>query len=133
MSVEPTRMKQIATDYANAWSSKSPEAVASFYAEDGQISINRGDTLKGRAAISDMAAGFYTEFPDLIVHCDEIRTAGNHAIFVWTLEGHHAETKNHVKISGWEEWELDDSMTVKSSLGWFDAAEYERQIAGDAG
>lgn len=133
MAVEPTRMKQIATDYANAWSSKSPEAVASFYAEDGQISINRGDTLKGRAAISDMAAGFYAEFPDLIVHCDEIRTAGNHAIFVWTLEGHHAETKNHVKISGWEEWELDDSMTVKSSLGWFDAAEYERQIAGDAG
>ncbi len=30
---------------------------------------------------------------------------------------------------GWEEWELDDNMKVKSSLGWFDAQEYERQIA----
>jgi uncharacterized protein (TIGR02246 family) len=132
MAVDPARMKQIATDYAKAWTSKSPEAVASYYAEDGAISINRGDTLKGRAAITEMAAGFYGAFPDLIVHCDEIRTAGNHAIFVWTLEGHHAETKNYVEVGGWEEWELDDDMKVKSSLGWFDAADYERQIAGGA-
>ena len=99
-----TRLKQIAADYAEAWSSKSPEAVASFYAE----------------------------FPDLLVHCDEVRTAGDHAIFVWTLEGHHSKTRNYVKVGGWEEWELDKNFKVKSSLGWFDAAEYERQIAGNA-
>jgi hypothetical protein len=77
-----------------------------------------------------MAAGFFSEFPDLVVHCDELRVAGDHAVFAWTLEGHHAETKNHVKLSGWEEWDLDGDMKVKSSLGWFDAADYERQVAG---
>ncbi len=129
MTLNPKDLQQIAAEYSKAWSSHSSEAVASHYAPDGQISINRGDPIKGRDAIAEMAAGFYAEFPDLIVHCDEMRTAGNHAIFIWTLEGHHAETKNYVKIGGWEEWELVDNLKVKSSLGWFDAKEYERQIA----
>ncbi len=132
MTDELANLKLVAADYAKAWSSKSPEAVAAFYAEDGQIVINRGEALKGRKAIADMAAGFYASFPDLIVHCDDVRIAGTHAIFVWTLEGHHAETKNFVKLGGWEEWELDDGLKVTSSLGWFNAAEEERQISGTA-
>jgi hypothetical protein len=91
-----------------------------------------GTRLKSREAIVAMVAGFYAEFPDLIVRCDELRTAGDNAIFVWTLEGHHAETKNYVKVAGWEEWELDENMKVKSSLGWFDAEEYNRQVAEGA-
>lgn len=130
MTAERTRLERIAADYAKAWSSKSPEAVASFYAEDGQIVINRGEALKGRAALAEMAEGFYATYPDLIVHCDDVRIAGTHAIFVWTFEGHHAETRNFVKVRGWEEWELDDSLKVNSSRGWFDAAEEDRQISG---
>lgn len=129
MNIDPKKLQEIASEYSKAWSSKSPKAVASFYAADGQICINRGEILKGREAIEEMAAGFYAEFPDLIVKCDEMRTAGDHAIFIWTLEGHHAETKNFVKVGGWEEWELDQNTKVKSSLGWFDANEYERQIS----
>ena len=37
--------------------------------------------------------------------------------------------KNHVKVCGWEEWELGGDLKVTSSLGWFDAAKYARQIA----
>lgn len=123
-------LQQLARDYALAWSSGEPEAVASFYAEDGEISINRGDVIKGRAAVAEMAAGFYAEFPDLEVRCDLMRKAGSHAVFIWTLEGHHAETKNHVVTGGWEEWELDEEMKVISSKGWFDADDYQRQIDG---
>jgi uncharacterized protein (TIGR02246 family) len=131
MTMTPAKIKQMAIDYAAAWSSKTPTAVASFYAEDGQIIINRGDVLKGRAAIAEMAGAFYDAFPDLVVRCDQVRTAGTHALFAWTLEGHHSETKNLVKLGGWEEWELNDQMQVISSLGWFDAEEEQRQIAGD--
>jgi len=116
MTLDTKDLQQMAVEYAKAWSSHSPEAVVSHYASDGQISINRGDPITGRDAIAEMAAGFYAEFPDLIVRCDEIRTAGDHAIFTWTLEGHHAETKNHVKVGGWEEWELDENLNIKSSL-----------------
>ncbi len=129
MSLSPEKLQEVAASYSKAWSSGDAEAVASHYAPDGQITINRGDPIKGQAAVIEMVNGFYAEFPDLVVLCDEMRTAGDHAIFVWTLEGHHAETKNFVKVGGWEEWELDEDYKVSASLGWFDAVEYERQIA----
>ena len=49
-------------------------------------------------------------------------------IFGWVLEGKHAGTGNRVRVPGWEEWDLDDNLKVRKSLGWFDAVEYERQI-----
>jgi uncharacterized protein (TIGR02246 family) len=119
----------MAAKYAAAWGSQSAEGVASFYAPDGKIAINGGDEIAGRAAIADMATGFYAEFPDLIVHLDDIRAAGNQAIFVWTLEGTHAGTGNRVKVQGWEELTLSDDCLVASSFGRFDAAECDRQMA----
>ena len=125
----PKDIYDMAERYAKAWSSHSPESVASFYEEDGRITINNGEPIEGRAAITEMVKGFYSEFPDLVVHLDEIRTAGNNAIFVWTLEGKHSETGNSVKVGGWEEWTLSDNVLVSASLGRFDAGEYDRQVA----
>jgi len=119
----------MAERYAKAWSSRSPEAVASFCEENGRITINNGEPLIGRAAIAEMAQGFYGEFPDLVVRLDEIRTAGHNAVFLWTLEGTHSETGKSVKVSGWEEWLLSDNVLVSELLGRFDAAEYDRQVA----
>ena len=130
MTIERAELERMAADYAAAWSSKSSQAVASFFAEDGQIVINRGPVLKGRPALVEMAEGFYAAYPDLIVHCDDVRIAGTHALFAWTFEGHHAESRHPVKVSGWEEWELDADLKVKSSCGWYDAADEERQISG---
>ena len=130
MNVDPVAARRMAMEYAKAWSSGSPKAVASFYAADGQITINRGDTLKGYAAIEAMAAGFYEAFPDLVVLCDDFRSSSAHAIFVWTLEGHHSATKNLVRIGGWEEWELTPECKIETSSGWFSVEEYEAQIEG---
>lgn len=121
---------QLGIDYADAWSSHDPARVADFYAEDGQIVINNGEPIRGRAAIADMAAGFYAAFPDLKVYCDSFRRAGNHVLFSWTLEGHHAQTGRLVRVPGWEEWDLDEDGKVASSRGWFDAEEYQAQIDG---
>ena len=119
--------------YAAAWSSLEPSAVASFYAEDGGISINRGEVSKDRAQIAEMAAGFYAEFPDLVVRLDAFHGAGDHAVFHWTLEGNHSETANYVKVSGWEEWDLNAAGEVAFSRGWFDADNYDAQVAGRSG
>ncbi|MCV6586819.1 MAG: nuclear transport factor 2 family protein [Marinibacterium sp.] len=119
-----------ATDYAAAWSSRVPEAVAAHFAADGTIRINGGELLRGTAALIDMAAGFYADFPDLTVRCDSYRRSGSHALFAWTLDGHHAQTRNHVTVSGWEEWDLNGAGLVIRSLGWFDADDYQRQIDG---
>jgi len=47
MTISPDAVEQMAQDYTAAWNSKSAEAVASFYAEDGEIVINRGEPWSG--------------------------------------------------------------------------------------
>ena len=121
-------IQEIAEAYSQAWSSGNPEAVVSFYRDDGKIIINRGEPIEGRAALLDMVSGFYGEFPGLTVRLEHLRIAGDHVMFGWVLEGKHAETGNQVAVPGWEEWDLDENLKVKTSLGWFDSVEYERQI-----
>ncbi len=132
MPLNPADVESMAERLAEAWTSHSPEAVASFYEEDGTITINDGDPTVGRAAIADVARGFFDAFPDLVLRLDTVRTAANRAVFLWTLEGTNngpGGTGNRVKISGWEAWRLSDAVLVIESDGRFDAAEYERQIA----
>ena len=122
----------MAARYAAAWSSHQPDAVAAFYTEDARLAVNDGDPVVGREAIAGVAAGFYAEFPDLIVRLDEIRVAGRKAIFLWNLEGTHSGTGNRVNLPGWEEWVLSDDGLLLESMGRFDATEYERQVTGSA-
>ncbi|MEO8241702.1 MAG: nuclear transport factor 2 family protein [bacterium] len=130
MAVTLRAVQRVAEDYTAAWNSKSPQSVAAFYAEDGVIVINRGEPWSGRSRVADMVAGFHADVPDLTLTCDEIRLAGSHAVYVWTFTGRHARTGNPLSIKGWEEWEFDDALKVKSSLGWFDGADYDRQVEG---
>ncbi len=86
--------------------------------------------MKSRTEIGDMAAGFMADFPDLVLNLDTVLVADHHMVYAWTFEGHHRETGNHVRFSGWEEWDLDDNLKVTKSLGWYDGVDYERQVAG---
>jgi hypothetical protein len=104
--------------------------VASFFTPDGSITINRGEPSKGTAALEEMAAGFYAAVPDITVYCDDVRAAGDHVLLLWTFDGHHAETNAFLTVAGWEEWDLTADLKIKTSLGWFDAEDYARQIAG---
>jgi len=123
-------VRVLAEKYAAAWSSHDPDAVASFYEENGSIIINQGDPVVGRSAISTTAAGFYAAFPDLVIHLDNFRLSGNHVLLVWTMEGKHSETGNFVKVDGWWQWTLGENLHVRESFGWFDVEDYDRQIAG---
>jgi len=129
VALTDSEFQKMAKAYAAAWTSHDPDKVAGFFAEDGDIIINGGAPIKGRAAISaDCAQAFYDEFPNLVVDLDIARLAGHHALFLWTLEGNHATTGKRVRVSGWEAWELDDTLHIRHSHGLFDAAEYQRQI-----
>ena len=125
-----TDIAEIASAYTDAWNSGSAEAVASFYAPEGNIVINRGTPWEGRAGIAAMASGFFADVPDLSLTCDGLRIAGDHVAYLWTFTGHHAKTRNPLRITGWEEWDLDAAGKVTASRGWYDAADYARQVAG---
>lgn len=130
MATQRDIQQRLAQEYAIAWSSGNPDAVAEFFAEDCECVINRDRTFNGRDGIREMVSGFLADFPDLEVRCDLLRTADSHALFVWTLEGHHVRTGNHVAIGGWEEWELEPDLKIRASEGWFDAIDFQRQIDG---
>lgn len=133
MPVTTKQAREMAEAYTEAWCSHSPEAVASFYAEDGLIIINGGEPSKGRAEVAAMAGGFFNAFPDLVVRMDDVRTSGTHTVYLWTLEGTNSGpdgTGNRVNISGWEYWRLTEDGHVAESAGHFDAADYQRQLEG---
>lgn len=130
MPLTADALEKLADGYTAAWNTGSADAVAGFYAEDGQITINRGDPWLGRTGVRDKAAGFFADVPDLALTCDGVRAAGDHVVYLWTFTGHDAGTKNPLEIHGWEEWTLDDDGKVQSSLGWYDVENYARQVEG---
>ncbi len=133
MPFDQATLDDLAARYTDAWNSKVPENVAAFHLSTSRISINRGEPSVGHEGITEMAAGFHADVPDLRLQCDGIRGAGQHVVYLWTFTGHDVNTGNPLKVSGWEEWDLDDSLKVTSALGWFDADDYQRQVDGATG
>ena len=117
--------------YAKAWCSQSPENVAAFYAENGSLSVNDGSPAVGRAAIAEVAQGFMRTFPDMVVTMDDVSRDSDGTKFHWTLTGTNTGpggTGKHVRISGYELWQLDNNGLIERSKGHFDSAEYQRQL-----
>jgi uncharacterized protein (TIGR02246 family) len=129
MVINEAVCRKLVAKNIDAWNAMTPDKVALTYAPDAIFIINRGDPMNGRADIAEMAAGFMAEFPDMHLTCDTMHFADGHMVYTWTFEGHHVETKNLACFKGWEEWDLNEDMLVQSSLGWYDAQEYERQVA----
>lgn len=127
MSDQTARIKQTIQDYTAAWNTGSAKNVASFFASDGKITINNGDPWESRARVTEMAAGFFADVPDLNLSCDQYRIAGDHVVFLWSFTGHDANSGNALNIAGWEEWDLNADLQVQSSRGWFDAEDYANQ------
>lgn len=124
-------LTEFASRYAAAWSGQDPIAFASFYAENGSLRINDEEPAKGRDAVAEMARGFMTAFPDMVVRLVELRPTGDHVEFHWHWTGSNtgpSGTGNAVDLRGYEQWTLDDDGLILESLGHLDDAEYQRQL-----
>ena len=122
----PSDLTEFGRRYAEAWCSGDPDRVAAFFAATGSLRVNDDAPAVGRAAIAELARGFMTAFPDMIVSMDAMvarRPRG--AEFHWTLHGTNTGpggTGQRVRIRGFEEWRLDAEGLVADSRGHFDAA-----------
>ena len=133
--MDQTKLADFGTRYAAAWSSQNPVSLASFYAENGSLTVNAGAASVGRAAITETVRGFMTAFPDMVVKMDEVSQDGSHAIFRWTWTGTNTGpggTGNSVRIRGYEEWTMGADGLIAESKGQFDEAEYQRQLKSGA-
>ena len=128
-----TTLREFATRYTAAWCSQDAVSVASFFAENGSLTINEGQPSVGRAAITGAAQGFMTAFPDMIVEMVDVTADGGGAVYRWTLTGTNTGpggTGKTVRISGYEEWTSGTDGLILKSLGHFDEADYHRQLTG---
>ncbi len=129
--VNPKELQEFAGRYAKAWSSQDPTNVAKFYAEAASLRVNDDAPAVGRKAIAELAQGFMTAFPDMVVSFDKLLPNDNGAEFHWTLTGINTGpggTGMRVRISGYELWQIDATGLIAESWGQFDSAEYERQL-----
>jgi len=120
-----------AKSYAQVWCSPRPKFVSSFFAEDGELTVNDGKPAKGKNAITTVAKGFMDAFPDMVVSMDSLITKSDKTRFYWTLSGTNNGTNgtgNKVNISRFEEWTINDKGFIQKSIRYFDEKEYNRQL-----
>ncbi|HEX7698166.1 MAG TPA: ester cyclase, partial [Candidatus Acidoferrum sp.] len=103
---------------------------AAFFALNGSLSVN-GAPAVGRGAITEVAQGFMTAFPDLRLRMDDILMQGERAVYHWTFIGTNTGpggTGHRVRFSGYEVWKFGEDGLIAESQGHFDAAAYQRQL-----
>ena len=136
MTRDLAELRDFARGYTEAWCSQDPARVAAHYAPEGSLTINDGTPAVGRASISEAAWSFMVAFPDLRVEMDDLRMQGATPEYHWTLIGTNTGpggTGRQVRISGFEEWTIGDDGLIAASLGHYDQADWDRQLAADAG
>ncbi len=125
------QLRAFAERYTGAWCSQDASRVAAFFSPNGSLRVNDGDPAVGRAAITDVAQGFMTTFPDMAVLLDDLVLKGDSAEYRWTLVGTNTGpggTGNRVNISGFEVWKIGRDGLIVESQGHFDSAAYQHQI-----
>jgi len=121
-----TQLDEFAQRYAKAWCHQNPKSVAAFFAENAALTVNGGPPTP----VLEVARGFMRDFPDMTVTVDKVEPRADRTAFHWTLTGTYAGTGNRVRISGYELWKIDEAGLIAESSGYFDAAEYARQVHG---
>jgi uncharacterized protein (TIGR02246 family) len=125
------QLRAFAKGYTAAWCSMDPAQVAGHFAPEGSLTINDGPPAVGRAAIAEATRGFYAALPDMQVFMDDLIAEGDRIEFHWTFTGTNTGpggTGKAVRVSGFEEWTIDDDGLIAASLGHYDQAEYARQL-----
>ena len=132
---DSSELRAFAESYTAAWGSRDASSVAAFFAPDGSLTVNDGEPAVGRTAITEVAQGFMTAFPDMRVIMDGLLVRGARVVYQWTFVGTNTGpggTGHRVDFSGFEVWRFDADGLIGRSRGYFDADEYEHQIAHGA-
>lgn len=131
--MDSVNLNDFASRYTAAWCSQDAASVASFFAEHGSLQVNDGSPAVGRVAITGVAQGFMTSFPDLVVRLDRVIVNSAHVTYYWTLIGTNSGpggSGKPARISGFEKWRFGADGLIIESKGFFDAADYQRQLHG---
>ncbi len=130
MMPELGQLRDFATRYTAAWCSQNAASVAAFFAPSGFLSVN-GAPAVGRQAITKVAQGFMSDFPDMKLLMDDVLLQGDRGVYHWTLIGTNTGpggTGHRIRITGFEVWMIGEDGLIAESEGHFDSAAYQRQL-----
>jgi predicted ester cyclase len=131
---EYDKMVEFGQKYTVAWNSKQPEKMASFYAEDGMLTVNKAKPAVGRKQLAETAQSYMEAFPDMELTMDSLTAENGTYRYYWTFKGTNTGpggTGNRVDFSGFEEWTMNDQRLIQKSIGTYDAEDYQRQLNGN--
>jgi predicted ester cyclase len=125
------KMVDFGEKYTAAWNSKKPANVASFYAEDGSLTVNNGSPAIGRDQIAATAKSYMEAFPDMKLTMDSLIADNDTYRYYWTFEGTNSGsggTGNKVIFSGFEQWTMGNNGLIQKSIGTYNVEDYNRQL-----
>jgi nuclear transport factor 2 (NTF2) superfamily protein len=128
------KMLEFGKNYTEAWNSKEPAKMASFYAEDGSLTVNNGSPAIGRQQLAETAQSYMEAFPDMVLTMDSLTVNNGKYRYYWTFKGTNTGprgTGNKVDFSGFEEWTMNEQGLVQTSIGTYDTEDYQRQLEGN--
>jgi predicted ester cyclase len=127
---ELAQLRDFAERYTTAWCSQNAASVAAFFGPNGSLSVN-GSPAVGCRAITEVAQGFMSAFPDMELLMDDVLVQGERAVYHWTFIGTNTGpggTGHRVRFSGFEVWKIGEDGLIAESQGHFDNDAYQRQL-----
>jgi len=87
------------------WAARDAAALAATHAEHGTVASPVGGVLEGRAEIERIYRLWFSAFPDIVIHQDDLLIDGDRAVVVARIVGTHAgdffglaATGRHVEV-----------------------------------
>ena len=66
-TMDKSQLTSFGRKYAEAWCSQKPASVAAFFSISESLKVNADSPAVGREAITKVAEGFMTAFPDMLL------------------------------------------------------------------
>jgi len=90
---------------AAALAARDPVAMAATHAADGIVLSPTGGVLEGRAEIEAVYGLYFSAFPDMVMHQEDLLIDGDRVVLIARLHGTHAReffglapTGRHVEV-----------------------------------
>jgi uncharacterized protein (TIGR02246 family) len=105
---------------AAALTARDPAGMAAIHAEDGIVVSPTGGVLEGRAEIESVYRMYFSAFPDMVMHEDELVIDGDRVVLIARLAGTHAKeffglapTGRHVEVQAAIVMRVADGVVVE--------------------
>src|SRR5271165_1490309 len=109
MTIDPAHLRDLAKRYTAPWCSQDPEGVAAFFAPNGLLSVN-GVPAVGRSAITEVARGFMTAFPDMILTMEDLAVSGDGHFLPLDIRWHQHSARR--------DWEVGSYRRIRGMDVW---------------